>query len=450
MPSQYEQVELERLRKKISDTAGSAEWGSITGTLSNQTDLQTSLNDKQNILSEGQFVNGDKTKLDGIATGAEVNPDVVSQAEAEAGTATTERIWTAERVKQAIDALGGGGGGGSGVGGWQVIEVIDASAASSVDFTGISADYVSLKLQVEAAHSSTGIDNAVRFNNDSGANYQRAIDYNNGSTASALFTNSQNEIDVWITGPDPTVWEFLIANYANTSRDKIMVGMTGLSMTNLSARHQVGKWNSTAAINRITITPNSGTLTGKFILMGLVPSPALLDEDDMATDSASQGATQQSIKAFVENQSPIHKSMTEFRGGLSSGTSIGTRWYGVQWPDGTSSNRMSTTVYVPDGWNTVDITVHWSTPATSGNMYLGVQLGGYGVGDDPDATPAYSANTAMACHGTTDYMQYTTISGVSVVGGEIHLLSLIRLGADALDTLSAAVDMFGITLTRAS
>jgi hypothetical protein len=50
------------------------------------------------------------SKLAGIAAGAEVNPDVVPQAEAEAGTATTERIWTAERVAQAIAALGGGGG----------------------------------------------------------------------------------------------------------------------------------------------------------------------------------------------------------------------------------------------------------------------------------------------------------------------------------------------------
>jgi hypothetical protein len=50
------------------------------------------------------------SKLAGISAGAEVNPDVVSQAEAEAGVATTERIWTAERVKQAIDALAPTGG----------------------------------------------------------------------------------------------------------------------------------------------------------------------------------------------------------------------------------------------------------------------------------------------------------------------------------------------------
>lgn len=47
----------------------------------------------------------DISKLAGIASGAEVNPDVVSQVEAEAGTATVERTWTAQRVKQAILAL---------------------------------------------------------------------------------------------------------------------------------------------------------------------------------------------------------------------------------------------------------------------------------------------------------------------------------------------------------
>jgi Cu/Ag efflux protein CusF len=57
------------------------------------------------------FTSAQETKLSGIATGAEVNPSVISQAEAEAGTATTARLWTAERVKQAIDALAPSGGG---------------------------------------------------------------------------------------------------------------------------------------------------------------------------------------------------------------------------------------------------------------------------------------------------------------------------------------------------
>ena len=39
--------------------------------------------------------------------------EVISQAEAEAGTATSAKSWTAQRVSQAIAALTGGGGGGA-------------------------------------------------------------------------------------------------------------------------------------------------------------------------------------------------------------------------------------------------------------------------------------------------------------------------------------------------
>ena len=48
----------------------------------------------------------EKTKLAGIATGAEVNPAIVSVTAARAGTSTTvARLWTPQRVSQAIDAL---------------------------------------------------------------------------------------------------------------------------------------------------------------------------------------------------------------------------------------------------------------------------------------------------------------------------------------------------------
>lgn len=45
-----------------------------------------------------------------VANNAEENPEVVSQGDAEAGTSTAERTWTAERVKQAIAALESPGG----------------------------------------------------------------------------------------------------------------------------------------------------------------------------------------------------------------------------------------------------------------------------------------------------------------------------------------------------
>lgn len=57
---------------------GGATWGSIAGTLSNQADLQQALDQKVNKetgkgLSTNDYTNADKTKLAGIAPGAEVN-----------------------------------------------------------------------------------------------------------------------------------------------------------------------------------------------------------------------------------------------------------------------------------------------------------------------------------------------------------------------------------------
>ncbi len=83
-----------------------------------------------------------------VADGAEVNPDVVSQAEAEAGTATTERIWTAQRVKQAIDAL---------VEGWANTGAIDLASGSPTLVTldsGLS-DVDQIIIQIEGFSTNT-------------------------------------------------------------------------------------------------------------------------------------------------------------------------------------------------------------------------------------------------------------------------------------------------------
>lgn len=71
---------------------GAPAWGSITGTLADQTDLQGAL--------DGKVGTGDSRLTDA----REWSAQTVSQAEAEAGTATTRRAWTAQRVRQAIVA----------------------------------------------------------------------------------------------------------------------------------------------------------------------------------------------------------------------------------------------------------------------------------------------------------------------------------------------------------
>jgi len=67
--------------------------------------------------------------------GAQADLAVPSQAEAEAGTATTERVWTAQRVSQAIAALAAGGGA------WTLIGTATASSSASLTITGLDATY---------------------------------------------------------------------------------------------------------------------------------------------------------------------------------------------------------------------------------------------------------------------------------------------------------------------
>jgi hypothetical protein len=74
----------------VSLSGGAPTWGSITGTLSAQTDLQSAL--------DGKVGTGDSRLTDAREWTAETVP----QAEAETGTTTTRRAWTAQRVRQAI------------------------------------------------------------------------------------------------------------------------------------------------------------------------------------------------------------------------------------------------------------------------------------------------------------------------------------------------------------
>lgn len=75
------------------------------GAAADQTDAEIKTAYEANA-DTNEFSDAEQTKLAGVASGAEVNPALISQAEAEAGVATTERIFSALRVKQAIDALG--------------------------------------------------------------------------------------------------------------------------------------------------------------------------------------------------------------------------------------------------------------------------------------------------------------------------------------------------------
>jgi hypothetical protein len=82
----------------------------------------------------------ERTKLAGIADGAQVNPALATQAEAEAGTENTHMM-TALRVGQAIQALASGGGGGTG--GYVPLDAMDISATTDAPASGTWRRYLS-------------------------------------------------------------------------------------------------------------------------------------------------------------------------------------------------------------------------------------------------------------------------------------------------------------------
>jgi hypothetical protein len=109
-------------------------------------------------LSTEDYTTAEKTKLTGIATGAQVNRTIATQAQAEAGTDNATDM-TPLRVAQAIAALAPGGGGGD-----MLKTVYDtnnngkvdvAEAAEAVPWAGVSGKPTTF---TPAAHAHSGAD----------------------------------------------------------------------------------------------------------------------------------------------------------------------------------------------------------------------------------------------------------------------------------------------------
>ncbi len=135
------------------------------------------------------FTDANQTKLSGIATGAEVNPDVVSQAEAEAGTATTERIWTAERVSQAIDALAPS----AVTKDFRLISTVTPTASSFIEIIWVSGTYREIILAGESLNpASDGVEVYMEFGTTAGTYYTDVNDYESSAGIAINYNHGTN------------------------------------------------------------------------------------------------------------------------------------------------------------------------------------------------------------------------------------------------------------------
>lgn len=152
--------------------------------------------------------------------------------------------------------------------GWSVITDTVNGGTATFDFTSIPATFTHLMLigQVRSATAAATAEIRLRFNNDSGSNYDYAFQWlNAGSPAgttgaaqtSALLSSLVTAASGTANRASPVAIE--IPNYAATTFQKDCTAQVGYQDGSaLSTAAGSAHWRSTAAISRITIISTSG------------------------------------------------------------------------------------------------------------------------------------------------------------------------------------------------
>ncbi len=154
-------------------------------------------------------------------------------------------------------------------------EHITSGTDASVTFSSISASYrnLTLMLQARCDNSSTDQGIGVTFNNDTGGNYERQYINANQAVLTAAQLTAQNSMVIadiscaTALANTASVNIISVPNYTGTTFHKQAFtansGVNGTVTSNLSIFIFAGRWASTAAINRIDLTPSAGNfITG--------------------------------------------------------------------------------------------------------------------------------------------------------------------------------------------
>jgi hypothetical protein len=276
-----------------NEFSSSTAWGSITGTLSSQTDLQTALNAKAPLASptftgtpaaptaapgtnttqiaSTAFVQAAVTggtlppqaadTLVMNATGSSAVPSAVAMPTCTSGADlynTTTHTWSCVS-----------GGSGDFV---KIAQVVTSGSATSMSFTSIPGTYSNLELRCNgrSAASSTTDFLKVVFNSDTGNNYQDIFADSLTSTTTTTtsvargFAFGGNFAAATSAVNSSGSTQTLINNYANTTFTKILVTNSGNMVNSFPGTGAIEKigisstWNSTAAITRIDVSLGSG------------------------------------------------------------------------------------------------------------------------------------------------------------------------------------------------
>ena len=165
------------------------------------------------------------------------------------------------------------GGGGA----WTLLSTTTLASPGQFDVSGISQAYNDLILILIARSNnagSTGEGSCIRFNNDSGSNYSRTLWMTAG--AATLDVSNSHGSSNGLIGRVPMasalantfgMHEIVLLGYASTVWRKVWLSKSYDvyvdSSNGVDASEVLGQWQSTAAINRVTIAP--ANMSGNFV-----------------------------------------------------------------------------------------------------------------------------------------------------------------------------------------
>ena len=137
--------------------------------------------------------------------------------------------------------------------------ITTSGAATNVSFTSIPGTYKNLRIVYQAALTGTTWDEfLLRFNGNTGANYDRQILQGRGTTVTASDTFGSTSIRIGnMNEINGTSGQITIANYKDTTFDKQAVsyffGKHGTSTTNVFVGLFAGTLRSTSAVTQIDL-----------------------------------------------------------------------------------------------------------------------------------------------------------------------------------------------------
>jgi hypothetical protein len=158
---------------------------------------------------------------------------------------------------------------------------VGSGGAASIDFSSIPSTYTDLSLKLSGRGASTALYANIKLNNSSSAIYSLRTIYGDGSAAASQNDSGATYFERFLmvssayTANTFSNGELYIPNYAGSSNKSVMFDSVNENNATAAQSFMVaGLWASTAAINQITLTPNTGNFAqySTATLYGIVKS----------------------------------------------------------------------------------------------------------------------------------------------------------------------------------